>query len=96
MIDYYYYRYFQAGLAKNDYKFTIMPFGVYVEYRDGRFLDTGLVPLKLFPDKSKLNPKDINKIIRMAKNNKTGRLYSKKEFDNIKQQYETETGFKLK
>ena len=91
MIDYHYFRYFQNDIPENDHKVTIKPFGLYVEYRDGRFLDTGIVPSKLFPNQNKLKPKDINKLIRLIKTNKPGLSFSKEQFDQIKKKFESET-----
>lgn len=67
----------------------VTPHGVSLEYRDGRVLKTGIIPIKIFPKQKKLTPKNIRDIHRFIKfkNYALGKVFDKITFDKIKKQY---------
>lgn len=90
MKKYYYYRTYNDGKEKAVYRMCLTPKGVTLDFKNGKMLDTGIVPSVIHPRKNKLSPKDIEDIHRYIKykDYDIGRLYSKKEYDKIKQKFQ--------
>ena len=88
-MSYYYYRTFFSDNPKDDYKMHITPDGVSLEYRDGRLLNTKIIPREIFPKEKKLTQKEIRNIHRFIKfkNYEFGQLFDKKMFKKIKEEY---------
>ncbi len=68
----------------------ITPDGITLDFKNGKMLDTGIVPAAIYPIKKKLSPKDIEDLHRFIKyhNYEIGKLYSKKEYDKIKKKFQ--------
>ena len=90
MQKYFYYRTYDDGTDKAVYRMFVTPNGITIDFKNGKMLDTGIVPSIHHPGKSKLLPEDIENFHRYIKykNYEVGRLYSKKEYDNIKKKYQ--------
>ena len=88
--DYFYYRTYDDGTEKGSHGMAITPDGITLEFKNGKFLDTGIVPSKIYPDRKKLTPKEIYEFHKyiIYKDFKIGQLYSKREYNKIKKAYQ--------
>ena len=76
----------------------VTPNGVSIVFRNGKMLDTGIIPANIHPGKAKLSPQEIedfHKFIKF-KDFEIGQLYSKQDFINIQNEYKKAVKSKMK